>query len=147
MSENRGKKLAIGISVSFIIICIAISWWLYHSLQPKPGPQTSLRFVGVGLKMIRDEDSREFVITRVFPGSPAEKAGIPKGFVLKRVDGHEAKTNTIGKLSKLLMGPEGTTVHLIFADTNGDTTNIDIVREPFLNRSKPLDTGPSDQNQ
>ena len=64
--------------------------------------------VGVGLFVFQDPDTQQCVVTRIFPNSPAEKAGLAPGLVLNKVGGVPAATKNIKELSKLLMrGPVG----------------------------------------
>lgn len=72
-------------------------------------------YQGVGMQLLVDKDER-VLITRVFTGSPAEKAGLRAGDVLVRVDGvdlHEAceyAEDLIQTAKTLLIGEEGTEV-------------------------------------
>lgn len=136
MSENSGNRTGwiIGVAAAVVLAVAGLLW--FKATRPKPVPKRQLAVVGVGLYLSRNKDTRQFVVTRAFPGSPADKAGIVPGLVLNKVGDSLAETNNIKGLSKLLMGPIGTTVTVEMMDTNnGNTTQIQLVREQFLNRS------------
>jgi len=135
MSENSGKRVAWIVLTIFVAAAIVGGMYWFKSTRPKPVIAKPLATVGVGLYMMRDDETGKFKITRVFQNSPADKAGIVPGFFLDKVDGHVAFTNNIRQLSKLLMGPIGSKVTLELSDTNGQVTQVDVLRAQFLNRS------------
>jgi len=136
MSENFGKRLAWAIGVATAITLIVAGAYWHKSIRPKPVAKPHLAVVGVGLYLGRNQQTRKFEVKKVFPNSPAEKAGVIPGLILNKVGNVLAETKNIKDLSKLLMGPVGSKVTVEMMDTNsGDTTNLELVREQFLNRS------------
>lgn len=98
-------------------------------------PPKDATVVGVGVFVTRN-DAGKFEITRVFPNSPADKAGLAKGMLLTKVGDVVTETKPRGALFKLLIGPVGSKVALEVSDKNGDNARtVEIIREQFLNRS------------
>jgi C-terminal processing protease CtpA/Prc len=136
MSGNTGKRVAWGIGVAITAILLVVGALWHKSTRPKPAAKVQLAVVGVGLYLGRNQETRQFEVKRVFPNSPAEKAGVVPGLVLNKVGNVLAQTKNIKDLSKLLMGPVGSKVTVEMMDTNnGQTTQLELVREQFLNRS------------
>lgn len=101
-----------------------------------------LMVVGVGLLVGQNEVGGEYHVRRVFPGSPAEKAGIVPGVILNRINNTLAKTNNVKQLATLLMGPVGSKVRLEITDANGETSQVELLRQPFVNHSKKENPNP-----
>lgn len=92
---------------------------------------------GVGLYLVRDEASGEFILRRTFPNSPAAKANIPLNKILYRVNGTFVQPLHISEVSKLVKGPEGTKVFLEFVDpVTRQMTEVTITRASFANESR-----------
>ena len=137
--SRKGLLLGIGIAALLLLIAAAgLVYWLFQpEIKPAPAPARPERVVGIGVIVSRDPESGQYVVRRTFPNSPAANAGIAAGLVLYKVDGALVETNTIGQLSRLLVGPVGTKVVLELVDPQAGTTNqMELVREPFENRSK-----------
>jgi S1-C subfamily serine protease len=131
---TSGKRV---IQVAAIVVGIAlVAVVAYRFLGPRPKPprKVPLTLTGVGLYGFKNPDTGKFEITRIFTNSPAEKAGLAKGMVVNKIDGHLAETRPYRELVKMLTGPVGTKVTLEIIDTNGDTNEIEITRAAFLNR-------------
>lgn len=69
-------------------------------------------FGGVGLIVAYDDAAKSWHADQVFPGGPAEKAGVRPGDVLQAVDGTPLAGLAGDALSTLLRGKVGTTVRL-----------------------------------
>jgi len=141
-TAKKGRKgLVLGICAAVLVVLLGGAGVLYWLLQPElKQPQPVARpatITGIGLFVGRDQDTRQFVVRRTFPNSPAAKAGIAAGLVLNKIDGVLAEEKSINELSTMLRGPVGTKVVLEFVDPHAGTTNqIELVREQFENRSK-----------
>ena len=85
-------------------------------------------FVGVGVYMIADEDLGRIIVYYPIPESPAARAGIKSGDMIKSVDGVEYTTEQFDVIADNLKGEEGTTVNIVI-DRNGEELSFDIVRE------------------
>lgn len=85
----------------------------------------SASYVGIGVQLIQSGDY--ITITKVFPGSPAEKAGVKKGDYFISVEG----INTIGfntqQILTHVLGEEGTTVNIVFG-RGGTNYSVSLIR-------------------
>ncbi|OLC53229.1 MAG: hypothetical protein AUH85_14620 [Chloroflexi bacterium 13_1_40CM_4_68_4] len=59
-------------------------------------------------------------ITQVFPGSPAEKAGLEMGDRIKTVDDKDVSGLTADEVANLIKGPAGSSVRLVIQHAGGD---------------------------
>lgn len=64
--------------------------------------------VGIGISMTQIEDIS--IITRVYASSPAQKAGLKQGDIIKKVNGIAVEEKTIDEIASLTKGEEGTKV-------------------------------------
>lgn len=127
--------MGLGIGLAVFILSIAVGAYWFTSNRPKKVVNKPLTIVGVGLYVIRDPKTRQFQVTRIFPNSPAEKAGLIPGVILNKVDHLLAETNNIKGLSALLRGPVGSKVILETIDPSGATNEVQLTREQFVNHS------------
>ena len=70
-------------------------------------------FVGIGVYMIADEDTKKIIVYYPIPESPAEKAGIKSGDAILRVDGKEYGFDDFDIIADNIKGKEGTKVKLV----------------------------------
>jgi C-terminal processing protease CtpA/Prc len=105
-----------------------------HSSPPTKKPAI---VSGVGLYLVRDEASGEFILRRTFPNSPAARANIPLNKILYRVNGTFVQPLHISEVSNLVKGPEGTKVFLEFVDPiTREMTEVTVTRASFPNESR-----------
>lgn len=69
-------------------------------------------FVGIGIYMIQNTSNNTIVVLAPIEGSPAEKAGILPGDIIKKVDGIECTGEDFDNISTAIKGKEGTKVNL-----------------------------------
>jgi len=90
---------------------------------------TTGKYGGIG-SLVRS--SGDFVvISEVYKGFPADKAGIKPGDLLKKVDGVSLKGFPTDKVSEKLKGNPGTEIKLTI-DRNGKETEFPITREKII---------------
>jgi C-terminal processing protease CtpA/Prc len=130
---NAKLATRLGIGVIIIGLIAAGTYWLWPHRKAPTKP--SLVVAGVGLYLGRNQETHKFEVRKVFPNSPAEKAGVMPGLVLNKVNDTLAETNTIKGLSALLMGPVGSKVMVELIDTNGTAETVEMIREKFVNKS------------
>ncbi|HEY6730026.1 MAG TPA: S41 family peptidase [Solirubrobacterales bacterium] len=87
------------------------------------------RFSGIGLSVI--EVKRGLRVGQVFPGSPAEQAGIEVGDTIVSVEGESIAGESSAEATKKIKGPEGTEVTIGVRDAKGGKT-----RELTLTRAE-----------
>jgi carboxyl-terminal processing protease len=57
-------------------------------------------------------DDKHFITWSPFPGSPAEKAGMKEGDILKKIDGKDVNGMTLAEVMKMIKGKQGSQVKL-----------------------------------
>jgi carboxyl-terminal processing protease len=84
-----------------------------------------LRYGGIGVRPRRPE----VTVAEVFPGSPAEKAGLAPGDLIRQVDGQSTLGKTLEEVAQLIRGPEGSTVTIdVERPRTGEHLKLEIVR-------------------
>ena len=95
---------------------------------------TTGRYGGIG-SMVRPNGDYA-VITEVYKGFPADKAGIKPGDIIKKVDGVSLRKQTTDKVSEKLKGDPGTPINITI-ERNGSETDIRMEREKIAVPSVP----------
>ena len=86
-------------------------------------------YVGIGIYMFQNTEDNTIVILSAVKGSPAEKAGLLTGDIIRKVDSVEYKGEDFDKISKYIKGTkEGTNVK-IEIERDGETLSFDIERK------------------
>jgi carboxyl-terminal processing protease len=101
----------------------------YFSAEALAGfnEQIEGRFSGVGLSVI--EVKRGLRVARVFPRSPAQKAGIEVGDTIVSVDGDSIAGVSSEEATKKIKGPEGSEVTLgVRAGKSGEVRQLTVTR-------------------
>jgi len=139
------KQVYIALAVLLVILAGVIAWQVLRLREPvyqgKPlsvwlksfdmGSPAQERVTGVGVALGVEADTIK--IMKVLPHTPASKAGLVPGLVVRKIDG----TATDGKLLKecvdMLRGGVGTKVKLELVDTaNSKTNTVKLTRERIL---------------
>jgi C-terminal processing protease CtpA/Prc len=126
--------VAVGTVAVILLLIVGIHRFKKHTAQAPAEPP--LTVVGVGLLVGKNEEGGKYYVRKVFPASPAEKAGIVPGVILNKIDNALVETNNVKQLASLLIGRIGTKVQLEIINANGDTAELEVIRQPFVNRSK-----------
>lgn len=88
--------------------------------------QTQGRFVGVGVQIQMDEEANIVVVTPL-EGTPAQRAGVHAGDILKAVDGRSIVGFSLNQAVSVITGEPGTAVRLTLErQIEGNATEIDI---------------------
>lgn len=93
--------------------------------------ETLGNYYGIGVYMQRDGDAGFVKINEVMEGSPAEKAGVKAGDLIKKVDDRDVTVDDFEELPSLVKGPEGTSVKITFI-RDGKEIVLDIKREKVV---------------
>ncbi len=83
-------------------------------------------FYGIGIYMTADSQ-KGIVVYYPIPDSPAEKAGIKAGDIIKKVDGKEFGYEEFDEIADYIKGKDGTNVKLTI-ERDGEQMEIDITR-------------------
>ncbi len=105
---------------------------------------TNGNYSGIGVLVKEDKDGRGIVIVKVFPGSPAEEAGLKSGDIIVKVNGEDIVGKPIEAVTPKIKGPAGTTVNITVA--RGDklldfTVRRATIKIPAVLNDKWLDVG------
>jgi S1-C subfamily serine protease len=138
------KRVYIALAVLLVMLASVAAWqvlrerkpvyqgkWLSVWLKNIDSSPAQERVTGVGLALGVEADT--ITIMKVLPNTPASKAGLVPGLVIRTIDG----TATDGKLLKecvdMLRGGVGTKVKLELVDTaNSKTNTVELTRERIL---------------
>ena len=88
----------------------------YYSAEEMRESKSSKQstYHGIGAMVQQLEGTNEIVVTKVYPGSPAEEAGLQVGDVLYKIDGIDISGMSISYvLPNLIQGEEGTTFNCV----------------------------------
>lgn len=86
----------------------------------------NMNYIGIGVQYYNFNDI--VLITKVFKDSPAFKAGILSGDIIKKVDGISLKGATNERIKELVLGEKDTKV-VITVERNNEEYDIDVIRE------------------
>lgn len=87
------------------------------------------RRVGIGVSMAVRYDGR-IEISRVFPNSPAERAGVLPGDIFVTVDGNDTYGMTTGEIAAIVTNPDTERTNITF-ERDGLLVTFDILKEDF----------------
>jgi carboxyl-terminal processing protease len=85
-------------------------------------------FQGIGAQVEQDPVTGDIVIVTPFRDSPAEKAGVRAGDIVRTVDGESTEGWTVAQAVKRIRGADGTEVVLGVEHANGELEDVAIVR-------------------
>lgn len=91
-------------------------------------------FVGIGIEM-EGEKGRGMHLVNVLLDSPAESGGLRPGDYIVEVDGVDCRELTTDDAARLLRGPRGSTVDLVFESPDGSRSSAVLTRRPVQVRS------------
>lgn len=90
---------------------------------------TTGNYYGIGAGLNQNAKTMEVTVTKVYPGTPAEEAGLKNGDQILMVGDIEAASMELTNLVKQIRGEEGTTVHLkIYRESEKETLELDVER-------------------
>lgn len=87
-------------------------------------------FVGIGVQ-VSEDDASKIQISTVFPGTPAEEAGLKRGDHIVAVDGKVTDGETVDQTVARVRGPEGEKVTLTISRTGTADFDVTITRREF----------------
>ena len=85
-------------------------------------------YVGIGIYMMQNVKEKSIVILYPIEGSPAEKAGLKTGDIIKKVDDTEFTGEDFEKISTYIKGKEGTKVK-IEVERKGEKLTFEVERK------------------
>ena len=89
---------------------------------------TKGNYVGIGIYMTKDTENDGIVVIAPIDNSPAEKAGIKSGDIIRKVDDIEYTADDFDKIANNIKGKEGTKVKLEI-ERDGERLTIEVERQ------------------
>ncbi|MCR5640451.1 MAG: S41 family peptidase [Lachnospiraceae bacterium] len=89
---------------------------------------TTGNYAGIGAGLQKDPETGMVSISRIYEGSPAEKAGLKKGDILISADGELAVDMEADEFAARVRGEKGTSVELVY-ERDGKQETISVTRE------------------
>ena len=87
-------------------------------------------YFGIGMGMVQDLETMQITVSKVYPGTPSEQAGLQEGDQILSVDGTSALDMELSELVSLIRGQEGSTVHLeVYREKTQETLKFDVERQ------------------
>jgi len=94
-------------------------------------------FVGAGIALDLDKQTRALRVTRIFPNTPASQAGISAGLIIQRINGVATAGKSLAECMELSPGGIGTKVQMELVNAERKQTNtIEVTKQKFLVSSK-----------
>ena len=84
-------------------------------------------YTGIGVAVQQDPETLAVTVLTVYPGSPAEGAGIEKGDILAKVDGEDIAEWNLTDIVSRIRGKEGTEV-VVTVNRNGELIDTRMTR-------------------
>ena len=102
----------------------------YYSPEEYEKLQISIsgNYAGIGAALQKDPDTGLISISKIYPGSPAEKAGLQKGDILISADGQRSDSMESDAFAATVRGKKGTDVELVY-ERDGKQDTILVTRD------------------
>ncbi len=88
---------------------------------------TSGVFRGVGVQIQVDDETQMIKVVSPLEGTPAQRAGVRKGDLIKKINGQSAVGITINQAVDLITGPEGSKVQVVM-EREGQEVQFELTR-------------------
>lgn len=89
-------------------------------------------YCGIGVVLTQNAETNVVTLLHVYPGTPAEEAGLKDGDILAKVKDIDAASVELTELTAHIKGEEGTSVHLeIVREGEADYLGFDVERRPI----------------
>jgi CubicO group peptidase (beta-lactamase class C family) len=89
--------------------------------------------VGSGIALALDSQTRELRVTKVFENSPAARAGLTAGIIIRKINDVSVTGKSLTECLELMRGAADTSLRLELLNAErGDTMAIELKRQRFL---------------
>jgi hypothetical protein len=117
----------------------SVGWLILEGARLTPQTASVLftgnseELVGIGARLDFDSATHTLKITKVFPDSPASRAGLSSGLIVQKVDGFSTADKSLTECLGLIRGKIGTKVRLeLFSPTTHETNSVEIIRQKVI---------------
>ncbi|MDR1000952.1 MAG: S41 family peptidase [Clostridiales bacterium] len=87
-------------------------------------------YAGIGLQVTLDPDDKITTVTHVYPGEPADMAGIKAGDKFVKINGLDVTGASLDDVTGITKGKAGTTVRItVYRSQGNDMFEVDVVRK------------------
>jgi CubicO group peptidase (beta-lactamase class C family) len=121
-----------------IVISEPVGWVVLERITITPelanvlAHSNNKELVGIGVALKFDRTTHTVRIDKVLPGSPASKAGLSAGLIVKTVGDVPIANKTLLQCQSMLRGTAGSKVRLeLESPENSDKKSVEIIRSPF----------------
>lgn len=113
--------------------------WSYISDQETYNDYYAGDGVGLGIRLLTDYTSDIIYVALVYPDSPADEAGLKRGWRLTEVNGYTAQEIIDGDLWDEAFGANeaGLTADIRYIDSDGAADSVTIVKDEYYTHSAP----------
>lgn len=133
---DRVKRRGVIVLSNQMVVNSSVVGWTI--LQEMPLSQENITFlirevVGIGMALDIDAATGDLRITRIYPKSPAGKAGVSAGLVIQEINGVSVVKKSLKECLGMIGGPEGEAVkfQLLNVESNESKT-IELTRSKFI---------------
>ncbi len=127
IGDYEGKDVSEA-ALSAAVLALGDQWSYY--LTPEEYREyissSNNQYSGLGISVRKDEQTGGLFITNVFPGSPAEKAGISAGDIITVIDGTDVSPLALGEATALIDGQFGKSVRLTVRGEDGAARDVEV---------------------
>jgi len=129
--DNINKDELVYGAIKGLVDRLGDQYTVFEEPSDALGLQEYLQGEFEGIGTVIDVIDNNFIIMKVLPNSPAEKANLQTGDVIKKIDYKSLENLTINEALNLIRGDAGTSIHLTII-RNGLTLEIDLTRAKIV---------------
>ncbi len=133
--DKKQRRAVVVLSNQMAVNPSGVGWTILQGMPLSRENVTYLvrEIVGIGMALDADKATGMVRITSVYPKSPAGRAGLSKGGLIRKINGVSVEGKSIQECLGLLGGPVGTKVRLeILNPERKETNTVELTRQKFV---------------
>lgn len=118
-----------------VLVPAAVGWAVLQGLPLTEWTSTRLVYevVGLGMEFVSDKESDSLRIARVFRDSPAEKAGLTPGLIVREINGKDTRGRSLQDCLGIMNSSSDSPVRLeVRRPSGGRTRSVELIKGRFL---------------